>query len=164
MELFLTHLKEKGTLQPPKWWSDSKTLVIQYSRVSALSRGILKKKEWQRHQHFNADASNTELLFRIIHSVNQLSIHGAVSNWCEQFGVTGRQGMRKTCWKERIRDQSCIDKCEITRSKTFGIPTKKCFLEAVCGKSIQDSESLSETIRFTRVSKAHRSGTRYRLV
>ena len=37
--------------------------------------------------HFNADASNTELLFRIIHSVNQLSVYGALSNWCEQFGL-----------------------------------------------------------------------------
>ena len=30
------HLKENGTLQPPKWWSDSKIPVIQYSRVSVL--------------------------------------------------------------------------------------------------------------------------------
>ena len=28
-----------------------------------------------------------ELLFRIIHSVNQLSIYRAVSNWCEEFGL-----------------------------------------------------------------------------
>ena len=34
---------------------------------------------------------NTELLFRIIHSANQLSIHGAVSNWCEQFGLTDEE-------------------------------------------------------------------------
>ena len=38
----------------------------------------------------------TQLLFRIIHSVNQLSMYGAVSNWCEQFGLTrGRKGTRK---------------------------------------------------------------------
>ena len=36
MELFFIHLKENGTLQPPKWWSDSKIPVIQYSRVSVL--------------------------------------------------------------------------------------------------------------------------------
>ena len=29
----------------------------------------------------------TQLLFRIIHSVNQLSIYGAVSTWCEQSGL-----------------------------------------------------------------------------
>ena len=59
-----------------------------FKSVSALSRGILKKTEWPRHHTLQWDASNTELLFRIIHSVNQLSIHGAVSNWCEQFGLT----------------------------------------------------------------------------
>ena len=37
--------------------------------------------------HSNADVSNTELLFRIIHSVNQFSIYGTVSNWCEEFGL-----------------------------------------------------------------------------
>ena len=37
--------------------------------------------------HFSADASNTELSFRTIHSANQLSIHGAVSSWCEEFGL-----------------------------------------------------------------------------
>ena len=47
--------------------------------ISALSRGILKRKNNRDTIHFNADASNTDLLFRIIHSVNQLSIYGAVS-------------------------------------------------------------------------------------
>ena len=36
MELFLVHLKENGTLQTLKWWNDSMTQVIQYSRVSVL--------------------------------------------------------------------------------------------------------------------------------
>ena len=33
----------------------------------------------------NGDPATAELLFRIIISVNQLSIHGAVSDWCEEF-------------------------------------------------------------------------------
>ena len=38
MELLQKHLKENGTLQPLKWWNDSKIPVIQYSRViSALN-------------------------------------------------------------------------------------------------------------------------------
>ena len=41
--------------------------------ASALSRGILRTLKGKETIHFNADASNTELLFRIIHSVNQLS-------------------------------------------------------------------------------------------
>ena len=31
---------------------------------------------------------NTELLFQTIHSVNQLSVYGAVANWCYRFGST----------------------------------------------------------------------------
>ena len=36
------------------------------------------------------DASNIELSFRIIHSVSQLSVYGAVSSWCEEIGRTPR--------------------------------------------------------------------------
>ena len=39
---------------------------------------------------------NTELLFQTIHSVNQLSIYGAVANWCHQFGLTEEENGR-TC-------------------------------------------------------------------
>ena len=59
--------------------------------ISSFSRGILRKKNGRDTKRFNADASNTELLFRIIHSVNQLSICGAVTNWCEQFGLTDEE-------------------------------------------------------------------------
>ena len=44
-----------------------------FTSVSALSR--------------NADTWNTQFLFRIIHSANQLSIYGAVSSWCEEFAL-----------------------------------------------------------------------------
>ena len=30
---------------------------------------------------------NTELLFQTVHSINQLSVYGAVTNWCYQFGL-----------------------------------------------------------------------------
>ena len=51
-----------------------------------MSRGILRRKNHSDTIHFNADASNTELLFRTIHSANQVSVHGAVSSWCKEFG------------------------------------------------------------------------------
>ena len=54
--------------------------------ISALSRRIMKRKNNRDTIHFNADASNTELLFRTVHSANQVSIYGAVSSWCEEFG------------------------------------------------------------------------------
>ena len=46
-----------------------------FKSISALSRGILKGKKSDTI-HFTADASNTELLYRTIHSANQLSNYG----------------------------------------------------------------------------------------
>ena len=56
----------------------------------------------------NADTSNTELFFRIIHSANQLSIHGVVSKWCEEFGLKFEERRPKFADKEKI---PCIEKC-----------------------------------------------------
>ena len=53
--------------------------------VSALHRGILKRKGGRCTKHFNADSSNIGFLFRTSHLANQLSIYGAVSSWCEEF-------------------------------------------------------------------------------
>ena len=66
-----------------------------FKSISALSRGILKKKNGRDAIHVNADSSNTELLFRIIHSVNQLSIYGAVSKCCAQVGLTEEKRNKK---------------------------------------------------------------------
>ena len=67
-ELSITHLKENGIPSPRRWWNDSKKPVTQYSRVSVLEIvGILKRKRNRDTIHFNANASNTELLFRTIH-------------------------------------------------------------------------------------------------
>ena len=44
-----------------------------FTSASALSRGNLRMLKGKETIHFNADASNTEPLFRIIHCVNQLS-------------------------------------------------------------------------------------------
>ena len=66
MELFLTHLKENGILQPLRKverFEDTGHPV--FKSVSALIRGILKKKNGRDTIHINADDSNTELLFRI---------------------------------------------------------------------------------------------------
>ena len=57
-----------------------------FKSISALNRGILTRKNNRDAIHFNADSSNTEFLFRTIHSANQLSIYGAVQIWCEEFG------------------------------------------------------------------------------
>ena len=66
-----------------------------FKGISALSRGILKTKKGKNTIHFNGDSTNTELLFQTVHSVNQLSIHGAVVNWCKQFGLTEEEKGRE---------------------------------------------------------------------
>ena len=83
--------------------------------------------------------------------MDQLSIHEAVLKWCAQFGLTeDEKGTRKSSRKSTIREQGNTKEREFTRSELFGIFLKtsiwKCLRE-----NIQDFESLSETIRFTRV-------------
>ena len=51
-----------------------------------LSRGILKSKRHGKLSiHFTADELTIETIFRIIISVNHLSIYGAVAAFCEEF-------------------------------------------------------------------------------
>ena len=140
-------------------WDSTATQMVErfkdtrhpvFKSISALSRGIMKKKHNRDTIHFNADASNTELLFRIVHSVNQLRIYGAVSNWCEQFRLDrGRKGKRKT---ERIRDQRCLDKCEITRSGTFGFFSKTSIWKQFVG----NHSGLRITVRDSSIHKGMR--------
>ena len=102
--------------------SDSKVQVIQYSRVLVLWVVEFWKRRMAGTPHFNADASNTELLFRIIHSVNQLSIYGAVASWCEQFVLTEEEkGQEKQ--KEAVT-KGVLTSVKITRSTAFGFFSK----------------------------------------
>ena len=65
MEDLLTLLLESGTPQPMKWYNDSKKPVITCSKsISAVSRGILKRKKGKETIHFNGDSSNREFLFQ----------------------------------------------------------------------------------------------------
>ena len=56
-----------------------------FGGISALSRGFLKRKGGRCPIHFNAESSCTELLFRTIHSANQLRKYGAAASWCEDL-------------------------------------------------------------------------------
>ena len=51
----------------------------------ALDRRYSRKKGRTYSIHFNGDTSNAELLFRTISLANQLSIHGAVTDWCDEL-------------------------------------------------------------------------------
>ena len=61
---------------------------LVFKSISVWSRGILKQNKGKSTIHFNGDSMNTELWFQTIHSVNQLSVYGAVANWCRQIGLT----------------------------------------------------------------------------
>ena len=52
---------------------------------SALDRGFLNKKGGRCTIHFNAEPSNAELLFRTFRCANQLSIYGAIAEWCDEL-------------------------------------------------------------------------------
>ena len=82
-ELSVSHLKTIASQMVERFKETSHPV---FESISDLSRGILKRKNNRDFIHFNAHASNTQFLFRTIHSANQLSIYGAVSSWCEEFG------------------------------------------------------------------------------
>ena len=55
-----------------------------FRATTPLSRGKLRSKgNGKLSIHFAADRERIETIFRIIVSVNQLSIYGAVANMCE---------------------------------------------------------------------------------
>ena len=57
-----------------------------FRATTPLSRGILKSKGHGKLSiHFTADYPTLETVFRIIISANQISIHGAVATFCEEF-------------------------------------------------------------------------------
>ena len=65
-----------------------------FRATTPLSRGALKSKERGKLSfHFAADEDKIDTIFRIIISVNQLSVYGAVAAVCEEFeGHQDRSG------------------------------------------------------------------------
>ena len=103
-----------------------------FKSISALSREFLKRKKGKETIRFDGDSLNTELLFRTTHTVNQLSICGAVANWSEQFGLTEEQKGR-----ENLRS---VNKSFLTSVKSHEVQLlvslpKKRHLETVCKKT-----------------------------
>ena len=57
-----------------------------FRATTPLSRGILKsKRRGKLSIHFAEDVDTIDTIFRIIFSVNQLSVYGAVAALCEEF-------------------------------------------------------------------------------
>ena len=127
----------------------------QYSRTSsALSRGILISKGGRWTTHFDAHSSNTECLFRTIHSATQLSICGAVSSWCEEFAQrtlhTKKSGRWKSSWQKNV---GSFWKCDAARSGFFGANS----MEGQWGiwkqiaRTTSEIETLEKEVQFTKV-------------
>ena len=76
-------------------------LENQYFELSNLG-----KAEWKNHPHFNSDVSDIEHFSRIIHTVNQSSIYGTVSNRREQFVWQRKQ---KEVRKDEIFNSKYVD-------------------------------------------------------
>ena len=57
-----------------------------FRATTPLSRGLLKSKgRGKLSIHFAADGDIIDTIFRIVHSVKQLSVYGAVAAVCEEF-------------------------------------------------------------------------------
>ena len=57
-----------------------------FRSTTPLSRGKLKSKgKWKVSIHFSADQDTVDTIYRIILSVNQLSVYGAVAAICEEY-------------------------------------------------------------------------------
>ena len=57
-----------------------------FRATTPLSRGQLKSKgRGKLSIHFTADQDTVDTIYRIILSVNQLSVYGAVAGVCEEF-------------------------------------------------------------------------------
>ena len=121
-ELTAIHLDNDGIPPPHKWWNETGHPV--FKSISALARGILRRKNIRDTIHFTADAPNTELLFRTIHSANQLSIYWALLCWFEEFCLkpNERDDLRKV-YDERTWANT--ERSETARSKFFGANSKE---------------------------------------
>ena len=81
--------------KPNGLWNNSAEMMMLHLRgsghpkfraTSALDRGSSEGKGGGTLSiHYNGDSTTAESLFRIIISVNQLSVYGAIADWCQKF-------------------------------------------------------------------------------
>ena len=82
-----TARKEHGTmLRKICYWDLQKSGHPIFRATTPLSRGQLKSKgKGKVSIHFSADTDTIDTIYRIILSVNQLSIYGAVAAICDEY-------------------------------------------------------------------------------
>ena len=88
----LTINRDSGISQKIRWYNNSKKQdTLFFTGISALNRGVLKRRQNKSTIHFNRESTNTELLFQTMHSATQLRIYGAATTWCSQFGLKAEE-------------------------------------------------------------------------
>ena len=122
-----------------------------FTNASAPSRGILRMLKGKETISFNADTLNTKLLFRIVHSANQLSINGAVSKWSEEFGLKPEERGPKFADKENSVNGEMLKSVASQEMKSLLFaPWTKASSRNGLRENLQNFESLTKTFQFTR--------------
>ena len=79
--------KELGTISRKRccWNSQKADILLSVQRLHYPGVFSRSKRHGKLSIHFTADEQTIDTIFRIILSVNQLSVYGAVANICEEF-------------------------------------------------------------------------------
>ena len=80
--------KRHGTAQTLTNFADSRTESLKSWWLIFVRRTLTSKGGGKLSIHLCGDYDTIEVLFRIITSVNQLSIYGAVADLCEEFNLS----------------------------------------------------------------------------
>ena len=90
-----------------------------FQGIRPLGRGTLKKKNYRDTIHFKGKYRNVDLLYRTVHSANQLCICGAVTKWCgPNSGEANRsrpEGARKMSPEIQIKQEDLKSLVDIPR-------------------------------------------------
>ena len=156
-ELSPAHLKEPmGFHRQKRWWNDSKKPVTQYFKSISGDRGLLKKERMAEipytsmriHRTQNSHVCTT-------HSANELSIYGAVSSWCEEFGEKTQNQKRvdfgKGSWQKKneqfLKNEKPQEVNSLVQTPRSDNPPSGNRLR----ECLQRFETLDKDIQFTKV-------------
>ena len=118
--------------------------------------------------HFNADAPNTELFFRTTHSVSQLNIYGAVSNWSGQLGQSTNEteptSERFTTTEDSVNPEilKSVNSQEVNSLlDSQGVNVR---LETDCERIFRILRHNPNPVKLQEIASLHHSGTWWKLV
>ena len=161
MEKQSTFLKESGIQQLHRWYSDSGKQVTQSLQVPVLWVVEFWKEVWQRHHTLQCGCFKHRALIPN-HSFCKSAQYPRSSFRIEsgQFGLTGEEKEQET---PLVRKESATN-CVLSSVSSLEVKLLVSSPRLASGSSLrrnnQDFESLSETLRFTRVASGMSYKTR----